>query len=233
MTLKCLIVDDEPLAHNVIENYIAKHSSLTTIGNYYNAIDALTYLNTNTVDILFLDINMPELSGMDMLRTMDNPPTVILTTAYSEYAVESYDIGVADYLMKPIRFDRFLKAVNKVIKSKQSSAKLEPVESNKLHSIFIKVEGVQQKIILKELNYLESRGNFVQLHVGNKRFLTADTLTNFDKKLRDSGFLRIHKSYIINVEQVKTLQGNMVQVGEKVLPIGNSYKQVVLGELGM
>ena len=114
MTLKCLIVDDEPLAHNVIENYIDKHSGLTCIGNYYNAIDALTYLNTNTVDILFLDINMPELSGMDMLRTMDNPPTVILTTAYSEYAVESYDIGVADSLMKPIRFDRFLKALNKL-----------------------------------------------------------------------------------------------------------------------
>lgn len=233
MNLKCLIVDDEPLAHKVLENYIEKHNSLLHVGNFYNAIDALTYLLENEIDVLFLDINMPELSGLEMLRTMNHPPSVILTTAYSEYALESYDLGVVDYLMKPIRFERFLKAVNKVIKAKTPLYKNEAPSIKKKKSIFIKVDGVQQKIVLSDVTYIESRGNFIQLHVGEKRFLTAETLTNIHKTLSDSGFLRIHKSYVINLEKVKSLEGNMIHIGEKLLPIGNSYRQVVLGKLGM
>ena len=235
MILKCLIVDDEPLAHKVIENYISKHNNLELHGNCFNAIDALSYLLENRIDILFLDINMPELSGLDMLRTMTQPPSVILTTAYSEYALESYDLGVVDYLMKPIRFDRFIKAINKVIKVRKpainaaANSKVVP----KKKSIFIKVDGVQHKIILADLTYIESRGNFIQLHVNDKRYLTADTLTKMDKRLQDSGFLRIHKSYIINTNKVKSIQGSMVLVDDKMLPIGNSYKQAVLGKIGM
>lgn len=233
MKFKCLIIDDEPPAHKVLESYISKHSSLDLVGNFYNAIEALSFLSSNQVDLLFLDINMPELSGVEMLRTMQNPPLVILTTAYSEFALESYDLGVIDYLMKPIRFDRFLKAVNKVMALKQTSPQKQAQKPDQKQSIFIKVDGVQQKIVLADLEYVESQGNFVQLYVQDKKYLTAETLTNMDKNLKDSGFLRIHKSYVINLEKVSSLQGNMVQVGNKLLPVGNSYRQVVLGKLGM
>jgi len=233
MILKCLIIDDEPLAHKVLENYIEKHNNLEKVGNFHNALDALSYLMEHKVDLLFLDINMPELSGLDMLRTMDDAPTVILTTAYSEYALESYEVGVADYLMKPIRFDRFLKAVNKVLKARQATHTEAIPEKEKITSIFIKVDGVQQKVNLSDLEYIESRGNFIQLFVKKEKYLTAETLSNIDKKLRDSGFLRIHKSYIINLEKVTSFKGTMVQVGEKLIPIGNSYRQIVLKELGM
>jgi len=236
MNLRCLIVDDEPPAHKVLENYIGKVKTLSLAHNCYNAIEALNYLHENKVDLIFLDINMPELTGLEMLKTMDNPPAVILTTAYSEFALESYEFGVIDYLMKPIRFDRFLKGINKVIQDKTKNAvhenkNLEPSKAEK--DIFIKVDGAQQKVILDEVLYLESKGNFVLLHLQDKRHLTADTLTKMNDRLSKSGFLRIHKSYIININKVVSLQGNQVQVGEKYLPIGNSYKQVVLGKIGL
>ncbi len=229
-------MDDEPPAHKVLENYIGKVNTLTLVHNCYNAIEALNYLYEHKVDLIFLDINMPELTGLEMLKTMDNPPAVILTTAYSEFALESYEFGVVDYLMKPIRFDRFLKAINKVVLSKtqlESQDKTKKPMPAAEKDIFIKVDGVQQKVTLDDVLYLESKGNFVLLHLKDKRHLTADTLTKMNERLSPSGFLRIHKSYIININKVNTLQGNQVQVGEKYLPIGNSYKQVVLGKIGL
>ncbi|MGK0364371.1 MAG: DNA-binding LytR/AlgR family response regulator, partial [Saprospiraceae bacterium] len=188
MILKCLIVDDEPPAHKVLENYIGKLHSLTLVGNCYNAIEALNFLHENTVDILFLDINMPELSGLDMLKTLSNPPIVILTTAYSEYALESYEVGVTDYLMKPIRFDRFLKSINRVLELKADTSTVTIPSPKKTivtqeTSFFIKVDGVQRKVRFENILYIESKGNFVRLHLEDTRLMTADTLSNMEKKL--------------------------------------------------
>lgn len=231
-TLKCLIVDDEPPAHKVLENYIGKLHSLILAGNCYNAIEALNFLHENTVDILFLDINMPELSGLEMLKTLNNPPIVILTTAYSEYALESYEFGVTDYLMKPIRFDRFLKSVNRVleIKADEATAVQSPEKpaAPKETSFFIKVDGIQRKVRFEDILYVESKGNFVRLHCEDMRLMTADTLSNMEQKLSPYGFLRVHKSYIVNLEKVTGLEGNRLLIQEIKIPIGNSYKQGVL-----
>jgi len=233
MALQCLIVDDEPPAHKILENYIGKINSLTLVGNCYNAIETLNFIHENRVDILFLDINMPELSGLEMLQTLNKPPIVILTTAYSEYALQSYDFGVSDYLMKPIRFDRFLKAINRVLQLKSSltSATIpkESIPLPKETSFFIKVDGVQRKVRFEDINYLESKGNFVRLHLDNNtRLLTADTLTNMEQKLAAHGFLRTHKSFIVNLEKVTGLEGNRLLLGDLKISVGNSYKQGVM-----
>jgi len=231
-TLKCLVVDDEPPAHKILENYIGKLHSLTLVGNCYNAIEALNFLHENTVDILFLDINMPELSGLEMLQTLSNPPIVILTTAYSEYALQSYEFGVTDYLMKPIRFDRFLKAINRVLALKVNDTKITPSPEKsvipKETSFFIKVDGVQRKVRFSEILYIESKGNFVRLHCEEERMMTADTLSNMEKKLSDYGFLRVHKSFIVNLEKLTGLEGNRLLIDDLKIPVGNSYKQGVL-----
>lgn len=240
MILKCLIVDDEPPAHKVLENYIDKLNSLQLEGNCYNAIEALNFLHENTVDIVFLDINMPELTGLEMLKTLQNPPIVILTTAYSEFALDSYEFGVLDYLLKPIRFDRFLKAVNRVLQLKQVAPSPPPPSSKPVKSVpipdnffFVKADGVQHKVWYDDLNYIESKGNFVQLHLDNKRLLTAETLSNMDKKLNPHHFLRVHKSYLINLKKVKAIEGNRITIGEHTIPIGNSYRQIVLSKIGV
>jgi len=235
MPLNCLIVDDEPPAHKILENYIGKMSSLALIGNCYNAIEALNFLHERKVDILFLDINMPELSGLELLKTLQNPPIVILTTAYSEFALESYEFGVTDYLMKPIRFDRFLKAVNRVIQLRSPSTALpeatESLVQKKETSVFIKVDGILRKVHFSDIRYVESKGNYVHLHCMTERLLTADTLSNMVQKLGD-GFLRVHKSYIVNLEQIQGLEGNRLLMGTTKIPIGNSYKQGVLKAIG-
>ncbi len=232
MTLRCLIVDDEPPAHKVLENYIGKLHSLTLAGNCYNAIEALNFLHENTVDILFLDINMPELSGLEMLKTLNNPPIVILTTAYSEYALESYEFGVTDYLMKPIRFDRFLKSVNRVLEMKAESltnaVAIEKPAAPKETSFFIKVDGVQRKVRFEDIQYVESKGNFVRLHCEDTRLMTADTLSNMEQKLSPHGFLRVHKSFVVNLEKITGLEGNRLLIDDMKIPVGNSYKQGVL-----
>lgn len=237
MTLRCLIVDDEPPAHKILENYIGRLNSLSLVGNCYNAIEALNFLHENEVDVLFLDINMPELSGLEMLSTLENPPIVILTTAYSEYALKSYEIGVLDYLLKPIPFNRFLKTINRILAIKQptnSPSLPEKEESSpKQNFFFVKADGIQHKIRFEEVNYLESKGNFVQLHQDKNRLLASDTLSNMEKKLTEYGFLRVHRSYIINIQKVKSIQGNLIQIGKDNIPIGNSYRQIVLSRIGV
>jgi len=189
------------------------------------------------VDVLFLDINMPELSGLDMLSTLQNPPIVILTTAYSEFALKSYEFGVLDYLLKPIPFNRFLKTINKILAIKRITNPPVQVEkeahSPKQDFFFVKADGIQHKIHFADVNYLESKGNFVQIHQDKNRLLASDTLSNMEKKLSEHGFLRVHRSYIINIQKVKSIQGNLIQIGKDNIPIGNSYRQIVLNRIGV
>ena len=167
-----------------------------------------------------------------MLKTLSNPPIVILTTAYSEYALQSYEFGVTDYLMKPIRFDRFLKAINRVLELKtETTTTVTPSEKAtipKETSFFIKVDGVQRKVRFEDILYVESKGNFVRLHLTDTCLMTADTLTNMDKKLSRHGFLRVHKSFIVNLDKLTGLEGNRLLIDDLKIPVGNSYKQGVL-----
>lgn len=232
MKLKCLIVDDEPPAHKVLENYISKVNFLELSGNCHNAIEALNFIREQKVDVLFLDINMPELTGLEMLGTLSDPPIVILTTAYSEFALEGFDLGVFDYLLKPIRFGRFLKAVNRIPKPEKLEASQSQEVIKEDAFFFAKANGIQHKIIYSEIDFVESKGNFVHLNMA-KKLLIASTLTKMNEKLSPHGFMRVHKSYIVNLEKVEAIVGNQLIIKDYKIPIGNSYRQIVLGKIGI
>lgn len=228
--MNCLIIDDEPLAHVVLESYISKITYLSLVGNCYHAVEALNFLHQHQIDILFLDIEMPELSGLEMLATLQNPPAVILTTAYSHFALESYDYQVVDYLLKPIRFERFLKAIHRAMPLKDSPSPTLSTTEEKPNYIWVKIDNVLQKIDIQEINYIEAYGNFVKIYVANKYHLTAETLANIQKNLLT--FLQVHRSYVVNIHFVEKVNGNRLIMKDKTeIPIGSSYKQVVMNKL--
>lgn len=222
MQIKCLIVDDEILAQNVIEKYISTMPTLQLAGKCDNAIEAISFLHNNQVDLLFLDLNMPELSGLDMLKTLSKPPKVILTTAYSEYALESYEYGVVDYLLKPIKLERFIRAVNKVVDLMGKSE--ESWDNASSQSIFVREDQVSYQIPLNDILYVEAYGNYLKVHTPGKVYVPRETMHDMEDKLPVEGFLRIHKSYIINLARIESVSGNRVFINNKEIPVGEMYK---------
>ncbi len=224
--LNCLIVDDEPLAHKVLENYIAKLDTLQLVGNAYRAAEAISFLQKNTVDIMFLDIEMPELTGLDMLKTLQNPPNVILTTAYSEFALDGYDLGVVDYLLKPIPFQRFLKAVQRI-------AMPQALQKPETNYFFVKSDGVQYRANFADILYVEAYGNYVKIHLAARFILTAETMTEMQNRLPSQYFVRVHKSFIINTNHIERIDGALISIAKVSIPIGASYKTTVTKVLGL
>lgn len=231
MKLRTLIVDDEPLAHDVILTYIEDVPFLEVTGQCYLATEAIGVLQTKEVDLIFLDIQMPKLQGLDFLRTLKHPPLVIITSAYEEYALESYDLDVCDYLLKPFRFDRFLKAANKALDryrgQVQNATSISGITEANIATkqLFIKSDKRHIQIDQSDIHYLESFGNYVKIWLASEFIITPRTLSSFEDQLSNS-FVRIHKSFIINCEQVAYLEGNMVVLkSKKTLPIGKSHRQ--------
>ncbi|MFN7408326.1 MAG: LytR/AlgR family response regulator transcription factor [Cyclobacteriaceae bacterium] len=226
---KVLIVDDEPLAQKVLQRFISLVDSLELVGLCSNAIEASNALRNQPVDLLFLDIRMPELSGLDLLKIIKNPPKVILTTAYAEHALESYEFGVMDYLVKPIAFDRFLRAINKVVPTLQANTPpLMPTPVLKPSNyLFVKFDRKIYKIDYPEIKYVEAFGNYVKIHITHKIVLAQETLTNLEKSLPADHFLRIHKSFIVSIHFINLVDGNSLFVENVELPIGQLYKQRV------
>jgi len=232
MQLKTLIIDDEPLAHKVILEYSKDISFISIIGQCHLATDALAILNKQSVDLIFLDIQMPKLKGLDFLRTLKQPPLVIVTSAYEEYALESFELDVCDYLLKPFRFDRFLKAVNRaweMYQFKNRQPKAEQPKSvpppNEPQQLFIKSDKRLIQLDLSTVYYLESFGNYVKIWQQNDFQLTARTLASFDEQLPHADFFRIHKSFIINRNYINYVEGNSVMMqNEQRLPIGKNYR---------
>jgi DNA-binding LytR/AlgR family response regulator len=230
MSLRCLIIDDEPLAHDIILAYINDVPFLTNIGHCYRATEALEFLSNHEIDLIFLDIRMPKLSGLDFLRTLHHKPLVIITSAYEEYALESFDLAVCDYLLKPFRFDRFLKAVNRaqeVYNLKNQADKtvnVLPKEAVSTEKIAIKADKKHILLDLDEILYLESLGNYVKVWKDGSFLLTPRTLTSFEEQL-PSTFVRIHKSFILNKKYVHYMEGNMIFLknGQQI-PIGKNFK---------
>jgi DNA-binding LytR/AlgR family response regulator len=233
MQIKCLIIDDETLAQDVIEKYMANIPILKLVGKCDSAVEAISFLHNNTVDLLFLDLNMPELSGLEMLKTLNNPPKVILTTAYSEFALESYEYGVVDYLLKPIKLERFIKAVNKVVEQFSVSAdnnKNDKAETNQ--SIFIKEDQTTYQVNFSEILYIEAYGNYLKVHTPQKIYVIRDTMHDMQEKLSSTIFIRIHKSYIISIPKIDSMSGNRVYIHDKEIPIGEIYKQALKQKFG-
>ncbi len=219
--LRCLIVDDEPPAHKVLENYIGKIDSLQLAGNCFSAAEAINFLQRERVDILFLDIEMPDLGGLQMLKAINDPPAVILTTAYSQFALESYELGVVDYLLKPIRFERFVKSVQRIIPAKSSD------------SFFVKTSGSRLRVVFSEVSYLEAYGNFVRIHLGSDFILVPGTLTEIADRFPSGQLLRIHRSYFVNRHKIEKIAGNEVFIATVRLPVSQRYKETLYRVLGL
>ncbi len=233
MEIKCLIIDDEVLAQNVIENYISTIPTLKLVGKCDNAVEAISFLHNNSVDLLFLDLNMPELSGLDMLKTLTKPPKVILTTAYSEYALESYEYGVVDYLLKPIKLERFIKSVNKVVEQfNQQAVHDEHKDEAKFQTVFIKDDQVTYQVSTEDILYVEAYGNYLKVHTPGKVYVTRETMHDIEKKLPENVFMRVHKSFIISLSKIQSISGNRVFINQQEIPIGEMYKLALKQKIG-
>lgn len=238
MSLQCLIIDDEPLAHDVILQYARDIPDLEIVGQCYLATEALALLNSRSVDLIFLDIRMPRLSGLDFLRTLHHRPLVIITSAYEEHALESYELEVCDYLLKPFRFDRFLKAVNRAqsmhhlrlgtVKAAALPEGKGGVGAEEPAQLFVKSDRKWVQVELEQVQYLESLGNYVKIWELERFILTPRTLSGFEEQLPKEMFIRIHKSYILNRRFVRAIEGNIIHLKSgKQLPLGKNYKHVV------
>jgi len=225
MKIKCIVVDDEPLAQGVLGKYISSLSSLELLKKCNNALEAMSFLHQNEVDLMFLDIKMAELTGIEFLKTLTHPPQIIITTAYSEYAMQGYEYSVIDYLLKPFSFERFLKAVNKVINKKVTNDNtLSPNREVADDFIFLKADKIDHKILFSEIKYIEGCGNYIKVFTNNKMLMVAETLTTIEKNLPTQMFIRTHKSYIVSIKNIQQIDGNMINIGKKMIPIGNFYK---------
>jgi DNA-binding LytR/AlgR family response regulator len=222
-----LIIDDEPLAINVIKNYLKEVKNVELAGTCSNAIEALDYLKEQQVDFIFLDINMPILDGISFLKTLDEKPLVIITSAHEEFAVESYELDVVDYLLKPIPLPRFLKAVNKVVRN-ASEIRQTPSNSNDRSAIFVKVDKKKlKKIYIDEILVVESLKDYLKITTLTDRYIIHQTLSRFTEKLPSSNFIRIHRSYTIAIDKITAIEGNSIEVGGVRYMIGRTYLESV------
>ncbi|OEK01116.1 DNA-binding response regulator [Roseivirga sp. 4D4] len=224
--IRYLIIDDEPIAHRIIEGYAKNLSQLTKVGNCHSAFEALDLLQSQTVDLIFLDINMPQLSGFDLLKTLSNPPKVIVTTAYQEFALEGYELNVIDYLLKPFSFERFLKAVNKV-KTSSKKAVRENVDEQADESIFLKQDRKQRKVWLNQIRYVEAYGNYCKVHLEEEVLITPERISALESLLPQKSFLRVHKSFIVASSYIEAIAGTKIQIGNRFVPIGQTYANAV------
>ncbi len=237
--MRCLIIDDEPLAHKVIRNHAEGVPYLDIAGSAHSALGAMSFLEEKKIELIFLDINMPKIQGLDFLKTLSNPPLVIVITAYPEFALEGYELKVIDYLLKPIALERFLKAVGraheqiKLLKGQNNEKPKAFIPENDLpESIFVKDSKAMHQVTVEKIHYLESYGSYVKIHVGDETLITLERLANYESKLSPYGFIRIHKSYLVPRKMIKRIEGNELWVGEKVLPIGAVYRHNVIDLLG-
>ncbi|MCO5241896.1 MAG: LytTR family DNA-binding domain-containing protein [Chitinophagaceae bacterium] len=224
---KCLVVDDEPMARDILRRYVEKLPVLQLIGECSNAIDALLFLQTNPVDLIFLDIRMPELLGTEFVQSLCNPPKIIFTTAFKEYALDGFELDAVDYLLKPVRFERFLKAVNKAFPKENQEQDDELLSREKKAGtdfIYLRVDRKLVKIILSEVLYIESARDYVRVFTKDKSYITRQTISSVEAMLSGNDFIRIHRSFIISVTQIKSFTNELVEIGNKELPIGKLYR---------
>lgn len=223
--LRTIIIDDEPLAINILKNYVSQIKELELIETFSNAVAAATYVQNNKIDIIFLDINMPILDGLDFLKNLQIKPMVVMTTAHEEYALNSYELQAIDYLVKPIPFPRFLQAVQRIIDLKQNSSDLLNSENP---SIFIKIDKKKlQKIFLDDILVIESLKDYIRIKTTSEKYIIHRTLSSFTDELPSDKFVRIHRSYTVSISKVTAIEGNSLEIGGIRYTIGRSYINVV------
>ncbi len=225
--IRCIIIEDQPPAQRVLQKYISDTGMMELKGTYTDALQAMGILKTEAIDLVFLDIHLPKISGIDFLKTLHPRPNVILTTAFSEYALESYDYNVLDYLLKPFSFERFVQAVSKMPVSKTSAEGSKEAEqfTSFEEVIFVKSGHEHIKIAVSEIRFIQSDADYTELFTTQKRYLSQEPLRYWEETLDSKRFIRVHKSYILNVSKIQKITGNQVRLDEKtVLPIGRAFK---------
>lgn len=231
-TLQCIVVDDEPIARNIVIGYINQVPYLNLKTSCKSAFEAMETLKKENIDLMFLDINMPRLSGISMLRTLKEIPDVIITSAYSEYALEGYEFSVTDYLLKPFTFERFVQATEKVLAKRQITSSNLIDKKEPETSLFVKSEKKLIKLDINEIRFIESYRNYVHIYTLNEKIVTKQTLTELEKELPLNVFVRIHKSYIVAYHHIKYIEGNYVSIGDKQIPIGKVFRDGLLKLIG-
>jgi len=234
--IRCLIVDDEPPAREIIRRYIGEMPHLQLMAECSNAVQALGFLQQKEVDLIFLDIRMPQLNGNEFLKILKNPPKVIFTTAYAEYALEGYELDVVDYLLKPVKFDRFLKAVNKAFELNHKSGTETHVhhEENKKESPFVyfRADRKMIKVMLSDILYIESMKDYIKVVTVNGNIITKQSITSVEAMLPESRFIRSHRSFIVSLHKIKSFTTEVIEIEKEEIPIGKLYKGAVMKVLG-
>ncbi|WP_298540793.1 LytTR family DNA-binding domain-containing protein [uncultured Aquimarina sp.] len=237
--IKCLIVDDEPLAREIIETYISRIDHLELIASCANALEAFNIIADKKIDLIFLDIQMPDLTGIDFLKDLSPSPKVIFTTAYSDYAVDAFNLEAIDYLLKPIEFSRFLKSVNKVLKlSKATSTLLESSSNTEEEAnyqdifIYLKVEKKMQKIFLKNILFIESLKNYIKIKTSDREIIAYKSISSIENVLPSARFLRVHRSFIIGIDHIDSFSTTEIELKGIKIPVGRNYKTSVKEKLG-
>lgn len=223
-----VILDDEPIAHRIIEGYCENFSFLAKAGNFYNGFEALEFFRSNQVDLIFLDINMPKLTGFELLKSLPNPPKVIVTSAHQEFALQGYELDIADYLLKPFSLDRFIKAINKVCSSNASASKKE----DEPERIFLKSDKKHVQLKMQEILYVEALGNYCKVFHSGGMIICPEKISELEERLVQGKFLRVHKSYLVNTAKIQTIEGNRIKIEDFEIPVGQTYRAEVSSLLG-
>lgn len=230
--MRCVLIDDEPLAIEILENYIERLDNKEIVGKFTNSVKALEFLSLQPVDLVFLDIQMPNLTGIDLVKSIKNLPQFIFTTAYPEYALEGFDLNATDYLVKPIPFSRFLQAIGKAEDYYRLQENTTRVAND---FIFVRSEYENVRIATQKITYIEGLKDYIKIYTENspKAILTLMSFKDILERLNHTNFLRVHRSFIVNISQIDSLQKTRIIIGKKYIPIGETYKQKVLESLGI
>lgn len=227
--IKYIIIDDEYIAHDIIKGYCDILPNMQLMKHCYDALEALEYLSSNAVDLIFLDLNMPKLKGFDFLKTLSNKPKVIVTTAYKEYALEGYELEITDYLLKPFSFERFLKAVNKATQVNGNiTEKQQPTEELKSNQIFLYSDKKYIQVKVEDILYIEAEGNYSKVVLVNKIILVREKISEMLNKLSSEWFIQVHKSFVIAKEHISSIEGNRILIADNKIPIGKFYKSNIV-----
>ncbi|QLG45327.1 LytR/AlgR family response regulator transcription factor [Costertonia aggregata] len=232
--MNCIIIEDEIPAQRILQNYISKVPGLELKESYQSALEANAVIQENTVDIIFLDINLPDISGLRYIKTLSSPPCVIMTTAYHEHAVESFELDtICDYLVKPFSFDRFLKAVNKAKRHLRPNTTALDNQKTDAKTLFLNVDKTLHKVYLNDILYIESDKNYVTVVTANNQYSYLESLKNWILKLPEEDFVQIHKSYIVNIKAITKINGNLLFINEQKIPVGRSFKPKLVDKLDL
>lgn len=216
-----IIIDDEPIAHDIIKGYCEAIPNLKFVGSCYDAIEGIEFLRGNSVDVIFLDLNMPKLKGFDFIKALSNVPNVIVTTAYGEYAIEGYELNVVDYLLKPFSFERFIKAVNKLEKKEDGVRQVKKID---VETLFLRTNKKYLQVKFNDILFVEALGNYCKVVCVEGTYNIREKISEFRKLLDEETFLQVHKSFVIAKKHVKEIEGNRIKIRDYVIPIGKTYK---------